>query len=701
MTAAKVLIGMLASLILAACAGTAPPRKSTEPAFAARRAVVKLRKRPEIKATVMDWPKLKAWAYRKAGGLKDDVACTQAIRKRAKSSPDGALSFALVIACTKQGKFRDLRLPFLRPWRKHMEALTPEQAARLVGQIISIRGAAVASDTRFTRTHGVFLDTLKISDEDETREATRFILMRGLAEPMGADRSLSIRETSGSGMAYRERGYWRYAPKPPGGHLFTGNWLRATAKRGSTVPTREHVFLAKRFGGETRIVGMWPVGVALPSLTTAIADRGVDVTEPEIERYVLDNGLTVILHEDHSLPLVHVNLTYRVGAYHEAPGRSGFAHLFEHLMFQGSENVKRGQHFALLQSRGASLVNAYTGFDRTSYVQTMPSHELELALWLEADRMNSLPAGLTQQALDTQKQVVRNERRERLEDASYGPADAEILKRLFAPGHAYREGVIGSVKELEAATLDHARTFFKDFYTTENATLIVAGDFDPKQARVWIKTYFDSIARRRTAAVRHQAGAVLRRSQNLKVRVPLAEHPRVSLVWAGPRLFGAGAAELELFAHLLSPSGANLLGNILKESQFDVRDVQVNFRNTIAGTWLELHVVAATKPKDLQQLVRLVQRVIKSYERSPLHVTELSALARSLERQALFSLQSRSNQAHVLAIYDHLFLDPLRLRWELNRFQQIVPRGVQDAVRTHLGGDQLVIYALPSRKKQP
>lgn len=697
--------GVFAALTCLACVTAAPTPTATIPAFQARKAVIKLRKRPESKATVMNWPKLKAWAHREAGKLKDDIACTRAIRQRAKSSPDGALSFALVIACTKQDKFRDIRLPFLRPWRKHMEALKPQDSARLLSQIISIRGAAVTTDTRFTRARGVFLETLSTSKKDDSEDATRFILLRGLAQPMDTVGLLSIRETSGGGTAYRDRSdpdfpVWRYQPKPAGGHLFTGHWLEAAVRGGFAASGKERVFLAKRFAGQTHIIGMWPVGVTLPSLADALTDRGVDAVEPQVKRYILDNGLTVILHENHALPLTHVNLTYRVGAYHEAPGRSGFAHLFEHMMFQGSANVQGGEHFALLEGRGASFVNAFTGFDRTSYVQTVPSHELELALWLEADRMTSLDVGLTPQALETQKQVVRNERRERLEDSIYGPADTEVLRQLFPVGHAYREGVIGSVKDIETATLDDARAFFSDFYTTENATLVVSGDFETGQARAWINEHFAGIPRRATATVTGQAGPRIPKARVLKVDVPLAEHPRISMVWGGPRLHGPGAAELELFAHLLAPSGANLLGRMLKDTQFDVRDVEVKFQSTIAGTWLELHVVAAAKPRDLKQLVALVQRVVKGYGQSPLHATELSALARSLERYALFALQSASNQAHLLAVYDHLFLDPLRLRWELGRFQQIVPRGMQTAIRNYLGRTQLVIYALPSKQRR-
>jgi hypothetical protein len=455
MSAFKGVFGVFAALTCLACVTAAPTPTATIPAFRARKAVIKLRKRPEPKATVMNWPKLKAWAHREAGKLKDDIACTRAIRQRAKSSPDGALSFALLIACTKQDKFRDIRMPFLRPWRKHTEALTPQQSARLLGQIIAIRGGAVLSDTRFTRSRGIFLETLGTSAKEGAEDSTRFILLRGLAEPLGAGGSLSIRETAASGMAQRDLRFrhfpvWRYVPKPAGGHLLTGNRLEATAApRGFTAPTKERIFLAMRFVGQTHIIDAWPVGVALPSLADALTDKGVDAAEPRVERYVLRNGLTVILHQNHALPLTHVNLTYRVGAYHEAPGRSGFAHLFEHMMFQGSANVQRGEHFALLEGRGASLVNAYTGFDRTSYVQTVPSHELELALWLEADRMNSLDVGLTPLALENQKQVVRNERRERLEDAIYGPADSEILRQLFPVGHAFREGVFGSVEDVD------------------------------------------------------------------------------------------------------------------------------------------------------------------------------------------------------------------------------------------------------------
>ena len=206
----------------------------------------------------------------------------------------------------------------------------------------------------------------------------------------------------------------------------------------------------------------------------------------------LDNGLRLVLSEDHLTPVAAVCLWYDVGSRQEVEGRTGLAHLFEHLMFQGSAQVKGNGHFELVQGAGGSL-NGSTSFERTNYFETMPAHQLELALWLEADRMGSLLSALDQESLDNQRDVVKNERRQRYDNVPYGTAFERMAALVYPEGHPYHHIPIGSMADLDAATLDDARLFFRTNYAPNNAVLAVVGDIDPEQTLRWVEKYFGSI----------------------------------------------------------------------------------------------------------------------------------------------------------------------------------------------------------------
>jgi predicted Zn-dependent peptidase len=206
----------------------------------------------------------------------------------------------------------------------------------------------------------------------------------------------------------------------------------------------------------------------------------------------LDNGLRLVLSEDHLTPVAAVCLWYDVGSRQEVKDRTGLAHLFEHLMFQGSAQVKGNGHFELVQGAGGSL-NGTTSFERTNYFETMPAHQLELALWLEADRMGSLLAALDQESLDNQRAVVKNERRQSYDNVPYGTAFERITALVYPDGHPYHHTPIGSMADLDAATLDDARAFFRANYAPNNAVLAIVGDIDPQQALAWAEKYFGSI----------------------------------------------------------------------------------------------------------------------------------------------------------------------------------------------------------------
>src|ERR671932_30865 len=243
------------------------------------------------------------------------------------------------------------------------------------------------------------------------------------------------------------------------------------------------------------VAALISAALTIAALTVAAAGARAQAG-PRIpfEKYALPNGLEVILHEDHSVPLVAVNTWYHVGSADERPGRTGFAHLFEHIMFMGSQHVPVGSFDQWLESAGANN-NGSTTEDRTNYYEWLPSNALPLALWLDADRMGWLLPTMDQAKLDLQRDVVKNERRESYDNVPYGRAGETILAALYPPTHPYHWPTIGSMADLSAATLDDVKQFFRTYYAPNNATLVIAGDFDRDSVRSWVARYFAPIPR--------------------------------------------------------------------------------------------------------------------------------------------------------------------------------------------------------------
>src|SRR5882762_3486752 len=245
-----------------------------------------------------------------------------------------------------------------------------------------------------------------------------------------------------------------------------------------------------------------PAGVlaGLTALGPAAAAPGAVTSAPPrveigFEKYTLPNGLDVILRRDNRLPIVAVNLWYHVGPANETAGRTGFAHLFEHMMFQGSGHVQGNSHFGLLEGAGSSFVNGTTDFDRTNYMEDVPSNQLELALWLESDRMGFLLDRLTAASFANQQDVVRNERRQSVENAPYGLVEEELYHQLFPKTHPYYASVIGSHEDIQNAKVDDVKEFFRRYYVPNNASLVIAGDIDKVQAKALVTKYFATIPR--------------------------------------------------------------------------------------------------------------------------------------------------------------------------------------------------------------
>ncbi len=282
----------------------------------------------------------------------------------------------------------------------------------------------------------------------------------------------------------------------------------------------------------------------------------------------LPNGLKVIYHADRATPVVSVNVWYNVGSKHEAPGRTGFAHLFEHIMFKGSRNVPDGQHFAMLEAAGGRAgadINGTTSFDRTNYFQTVPSNQLELALWLEADRMGTLLDVLTQEKLDNQREVVKNERRQGVDNQPYGTWFEKMLSHAYPAGHPYHHTVIGSMDDLSAATLDDVKTFFRTYYAPNNAVVVLAGDLDVDAARALVRKHFGWIPRGPAPPPLRDASLppVLGETKREAVEDPLAVAPAVYVGFRVPSARDPRAPQVNLLAGLLAGGRSSHLHRIL------------------------------------------------------------------------------------------------------------------------------------------
>jgi zinc protease len=307
--------------------------------------------------------------------------------------------------------------------------------------------------------------------------------------------------------------------------------------------------------------------LALVLQGTTPAKTGLDVP---FSQFTLPNGLHVILHEDHTVPLVTVNVWYRAGSAREKPGRTGFAHLFEHLMFMGSKNAKYGDFDQLLEAAGGSN-NASTAEDRTNYYIDVPANALDLALFLESDRMAYLIEAMSPKTVDAQRDVVKNERRQNYENAPYGMASIEIAEMVYPKGHPYRWPVIGYMEDLTAASYEDVVDFFRTYYQPANASLVIAGDIDPARARAAVEKWFGELkpgTKPLTPIDYPHVNLTEVKNKTIQDRVQL---PRLYLTWITPAHFAPGDAELDVLSGLLA-GGKN--SRLYKRLVYDLQIAQ-------------------------------------------------------------------------------------------------------------------------------
>ncbi len=406
-----------------------------------------------------------------------------------------------------------------------------------------------------------------------------------------------------------------------------------------------------------------------------------------IETFHLDNGLFVTLSEDHTAPIVAVNLWYHVGSANEKPGRTGFAHLFEHMLFQGSAHVGSNEHFELIQRAGGTL-NGSTWLERTNYFETVPSNELALALWLEADRMGELLPAMTQEKLDTQRDVVKNERRWAVDNQPYGTMLEKLQELVFPASHPFQHSLIGSMEDLTAASLDDVAQFFSTYYTPDNAVLSIAGDFERVEAHRLVAEYFEPIPKGKGKPL--LPPMVLPPVFGKRLREVV--HDNVSL----PRLFMAFrtpvfGSEMYYAASVASAviglrKGSRLHQSLVRERQI-AADASAFTFDLAKGTDLLVIDVTARPETGLAQLEEEVEREVDLLHRDGVSESEVSRAIALIETDLIASLQAAGERADRLSMFATYFKQPQLINEQANQYREVTAEQVNDLISERFGED--------------
>jgi predicted Zn-dependent peptidase len=391
----------------------------------------------------------------------------------------------------------------------------------------------------------------------------------------------------------------------------------------------------------------------------------------------LANGLRVIVAEDHLAPVVAVNLWYDVGSKHEQPGKTGFAHLFEHVMFQGSAHVAKAEHIALVQAAGGTM-NGTTWFDRTNYFETMPAHQLELALWLEADRMATLLEALSQDNLDNQREVVKNEKRSSYDNRPYGSWDEKLRAGLFPPEHPYHHPTIGSMEDLDAASLEDVSAFFRAYYAPNNAVLSVVGDCDDGQVRRWAERYFGAIPANPAIPPLGDVSLPPRigseRRETIYDRVPLA---RVYVGFRAPMLGDRRLDALEVAAQILAGGKGSRLHRRLVREERIAQDVTLFALGLIGGSSIAAGWATARPGVAIERVEATFHEELERLVSEPVTADELARAKALIETEELGALQRVEERADRLSMYATLLDDPDLINRMLGRYLDVTAADIQ------------------------
>jgi zinc protease len=422
-----------------------------------------------------------------------------------------------------------------------------------------------------------------------------------------------------------------------------------------------------------------------------------DLPTLAFEKYTLPNGLEVILAEDRRLPLVAFNLWFHVAAKNETPGRTGFAHLFEHLMFAGTKHIPRGQADKMVEGAGGTDSNGTTDFDRTNYFFTLPANQLELGLWIKSDMMGYMIDEVDQVALANQQDVVRNERRQSVENRPYGIVQEALYHSLFPKDHPHHAAVIGSHADIQAATLADVKSFFKTYYRPNNATLVLAGDFDKARAKQLIDKYFGPLARGETPppVKATQPRITLEKRLVVSDRVEL---PRVYMAWHTPAAYKPGDAELDLASHVLAGGKSSRLYKTLVYDKQIAQSVTAEQYSMSLGSVFSIEATARPGHSALE-LEKVIDEEVAKLARTPPTQVELDRARNTFETGLYGRLEKVMGIADQLNRYNYLAGDPAYLAKDIARYRNARPEDVTRVVQSQLGKQaRVVVHAKPGKQ---
>ena len=445
---------------------------------------------------------------------------------------------------------------------------------------------------------------------------------------------------------------------------------------------------------------MRKIGLLIFLFNSLLLAQETKITVP-YSKHTLENGLTVILHEDHTTPTISVNMLYHVGSGNEKPGRTGFAHLFEHIMFEGSANVPEGKFDEWLEAAGGSN-NGSTNVDRTNYWENIPSNALELALFLESDRLGFLLEAMSPEKVDGQRDVVKNERRQSYENRPYGMVQIALMEKLYPESHPYHWPTIGSMEDLSAASYEDVVEFFNLYYTPNNVSLSIAGDISPTETLELVEKWFGSIKRGKKAPLIDVTALDLKeeRRVTLEDKVQL---PRIHLAWHSPAIFKPGDAEMDAVASILT-SGKN--SRLYKKLVYDMQiaqDVTAFQSSNMLGSFFII-IATARAEHSLEELEKVIEEEINLLKSEPPSEREIQRTLNQIEASFISRLERVGGFGGKADQLNHYFFqtgEPDYFETDLNRYRNLTAESVRNAAETYLTNARVVISVIPEMISDP